>query len=63
MDAGKDLLSTDLQYVDCYILLMAHTLYDLYIETGRSISVANYYIYIFCDDVTANSKETTATFV
>jgi len=35
MGAGKDLLSTDLQYVDCYILQAVHTLYDLYIETGR----------------------------
>jgi len=35
MTAGKDLLSTDLQYVDCYILQAVHTLYDLYIETGR----------------------------
>jgi len=39
LDAGKDLLSTDMQYVDCYILLAVHTLYDLYIETGRSIHV------------------------
>jgi len=35
LDTGKDLLSTDLQYVDCYLLLMVHTLYDLYIETGQ----------------------------
>jgi len=40
LDAGKDLLSTDLQYVDCYVLLIVHTLCDLYIETGRCICVA-----------------------
>ena len=41
LTAGKDLLPTDLQYVDCYIVLMVHTLYDLHIETGQ---------WNYCDD-------------
>ena len=35
--AGKDLLATEVQFSDEYILLAGHLLHDLYTETGEHV--------------------------
>lgn len=36
---GKDLLATDVQFSDSYLLLAVHLLVDIWEETGKFISI------------------------